>query len=83
MIQKRKPLHVIEQYVNNTSLLYNINKKNIVKDFLNFIIRKKQHIMSSEFLNFIENIMHFDDCKHNFYVNYSLTNLLSFIPKEI
>jgi replication factor C subunit 3/5 len=83
MIQYQKPLQIIENYVNNISLLYNINKKNIIKDFLNFIIRKKEHIITSKFLNFIENIMHFDECKHNYYINYSLSNLLSFIPKEI
>jgi replication factor C subunit 3/5 len=82
-IQTRETLPIIEQFINNTSLLYNINKKNIIKDFLNFIIRKKTNVISCEFLDFIENIMHFEDCKHNYYINYALTNLLSFVPKDI
>jgi replication factor C subunit 3/5 len=82
-IQRRETLQDIEKFINNTSLLYNINKKNIIKDFLNFIIRKKEDVISCEFLIFIENIMHFEDCKHNYYINYALTNLLSFVPKAI
>jgi replication factor C subunit 3/5 len=61
---------------------YNIDKKNIIKDYLNYIIRYKQHVITREFLNFIENIMHFQDCKNHIYINYSLSRLSSFIPKD-
>jgi hypothetical protein len=32
-----------------------------------------------EYLNFIENIMHFEDCKNSYYVNYSISRLSSLI----
>ena len=69
----------LEKFINETSLTYNIDKKNIIKDFLNYIIRNYDNIVSPEYLSFIENIMHFDDCKNSYYVNYSLIRLSSFI----
>ena len=71
----------IVKQVNIISYEYNIDKKNIIKDFLNFIIRKK---MSTEpFLKFIENIMHIQECKSVNYTYYSLLRLMSFIPKDV
>lgn len=58
---------------------YSIDKKNIIKDFLNYVIRNKQHILSSEFLNFVENLAHNQDCKNAHYVHYSLFRIKSFI----
>jgi DNA polymerase III delta prime subunit len=68
--------------VNAISAEYNIDKKNIIKDFLNFIIRKKTHILTVPFLNFVENVMHNQDCKNSHYVYYSLLRLIEFIPKQ-
>jgi replication factor C subunit 3/5 len=71
----------IVKYLNNISIKYNIDKKNIIKDFLNYIIRNKPTIITQHFLNFVENIMHIQDCKTNNYIHYSLLRLMSFIPK--
>uniref|UniRef100_A0A6C0KUL6 AAA+ ATPase domain-containing protein n=1 Tax=viral metagenome TaxID=1070528 RepID=A0A6C0KUL6_9ZZZZ len=71
----------INIYIQNISEKFNIDKKNIIKDFLNYIIRNKEHIISSDFLNLIENIMHNQDCKNLYFINYSLLRLSSFIPK--
>jgi DNA polymerase III delta prime subunit len=68
------------QYIKNISVKYNIDKKNIIKDFINYIIRN--HKISSEFLSFVENIMHFQECKNSDYINYSLLRLTSFVTKE-
>jgi len=62
-------------FVNETSLKYNIDKKNIIKDFLNYIIRNCYIKNVTEYLNFVENIIHFEDCKNSYYVNYSLVRL--------
>jgi replication factor C subunit 3/5 len=78
-IETRVPLNDIIFFINVTSSQYNIDKKNIIKDFLNYIIRNKGHLISTEFLNFVENIMHFEDCKNSHYVNYSLTRLSSLL----
>jgi DNA polymerase III delta prime subunit len=70
-----------ETYINDISIKYNIDKKNIIKDFVNYIIRN--HTINSEFLSFIENIMHFQECKNSYYINYSLLRLSSFITEEL
>ena len=72
---KSMPRDNIIVFINTTSARYNIDKKNIIKDFLNYIIRNKAHQISTPFLNFVENIMHFEDCKNSHYVNYSLSKL--------
>jgi DNA polymerase III delta prime subunit len=78
-IKHKETTNNLEIFINETSLTYNIDKKNIIKDFLNYIIRNYDNIVTPEYLNFIENIMHFDDCKNSYYVNYSLIRLSSFI----
>lgn len=65
--------------INNLSIKYNIDTKNIIKDFLNYIIRYQGKIITPDFLNFAENIMHCEECKNSYYVNYSVIRLSSFI----
>ena len=69
----------IIQFINLTSSKYNIDKKNIIKDFLNYIIRNKSQHICPTFLNFVENIMHFEDCKNSHFVNYSISKLSSLL----
>jgi replication factor C subunit 3/5 len=60
------------------SIKYNMDKKNIVKDLFNYIIRHKKADIDTnmtKLLNFIENIIHFEDCKNSNYVKYSISNL--------
>jgi replication factor C subunit 3/5 len=78
MIKSKVSINILNSFINKTSSKYNIDKKNIIKDFLNYIIRNKgASIISMEFLNFVENIMHFEDCKNSDYVNYSLARMTS------
>jgi DNA polymerase III delta prime subunit len=65
----------LNTFINNISINYNIDKKNIIKDFLNYIIRNKEVLNIPEYFNFVENIVHFEDCKNGHYVNYSLIKL--------
>ena len=67
--------------IDEISCKYNIDKKNIIKDFLNYIIRNYDYIIVSKYLNFVENIVHFEDCKNSYYVNYSLIKLSSLIKE--
>ncbi len=82
LIKSKKSLQMIISQFNNVSIKYNIDKKNVIKDFLNFIIRNKVSdednlINNTEFYSFIENILHFEDCNDNYYVNYSLLRISS------
>lgn len=86
-IQDNIELSIIVNEVNDMSIKYNIDKKNIIKDFLNYIIRYKYtgiYNKMPDYLNFIENIMHFEDCKNSYYVSYLISQLSSLINvKEV
>lgn len=62
---------------------YSIDKKNIIKDFLNFVIRNKQHVITPDFLNFVENITHNQESKNTQYIHYALFRIKSFICKSV
>ena len=57
-------------YIHDISITYNTDKKNIVKNFLNYIIRTKIYLANSKFLNSMENILHYPDCKNSYYISY-------------
>ena len=79
---KRLQLAALDSYIQDISINYNIDKKNIIKDYLNYIIRNKPHLITCEFLNFVENIMHNQEFKNSNYIHYALSRLKSFVPKD-
>jgi replication factor C subunit 3/5 len=81
-ILNKDNLKSLESFINDISCKYNIDKKNIIKDFLNYIIRNYDNMIHPKYLNFIENIMHFEDCKNNYFVNYSLLRLSALINES-
>jgi DNA polymerase III delta prime subunit len=72
-------LDEVNIYIYHISINYNVDKKNIIKDLINYIIRVKQQIISREFLNFVENLIHSNSSNNPIYVNYSLLQLRSFL----
>ena len=82
-IQNKTELNSLIAYIQTISIKYNMDKKNIIKDYLNYIVRNNQHFISNDFLNFIENIMHFPDCKNTYFVNYSLSKLYAFLLNDL
>ena len=82
-ILKREKFETICAYVHLISIKYNIDKKNIIKDFLNYIIRNKSQHINSEFLNFVENLMHSQNLNNNNHIYYSLSRISSFISSTI
>lgn len=66
-------------FLQKTSKKYNMHQKNIIKDLLNYIIRNKSDHISSSFLSFVENIMHYQDCKTSLYVNYAISRIRTFL----
>jgi len=81
-IKNGDDLDTLILFTNEISYKYNMDKKNIIKDFLNYIIRNKEYLNIPKYFNFVENIIHFEDCKNNYYVNYSLIKL-STLLKEL
>jgi DNA polymerase III delta prime subunit len=58
------------------SIEYNIDIKNIVKDYLNFLIRNKRDLLlSTKFLKFVENIVHLVEPNTEYIKNYTIETL--------
>ena len=81
-LERGDQLLSLTKFINNISYQYNIDTKNIIKDFLNYIIRNKEMLHTPEYFCFVENIMHMEDCKNSHIVNYSLIKL-SKLLKEL
>jgi DNA polymerase III delta prime subunit len=79
MLIKRENIEKIQLFVQNISINYNIDKKNIIKDFLNYIIRNHNEYLTAQFLNFVENLMHSQIQNNNVYIYYSLSRLTSIL----
>ena len=80
---KKGKLEDLNSYVNSVSIKYNIDKKNIIKDYLNYIIRNKSSLITRQFLNFVENLMHSQESNNQTFVNYSLSRLSSFMCEAV
>lgn len=86
-VADKEDLKIIIYTITEISIKYNIDKKNIIKDFLNYIIRNfsnskgvsKNSKLNKEFFAFVENIMHNEDCKNTYYINYSLISLIKLL----
>jgi len=75
----REKLEKITSYIHTISINYNIDKKNIIKDFLNYIIKTHSKYVNSTFLNFVENLMHSQNQNNNTHINYSISRLSSLL----
>ncbi len=71
----KKSLDVNIKYINSMSIEYNIAKKNIIKNYLNYIIRNNKQYVTSEFLSFVENIMHTNELNIEYTVRYMIITL--------
>jgi replication factor C subunit 3/5 len=80
-LSKNENIDAIKSFVHSISIEYNIDKKNIIKEFLNYIIRTYPKYLSSDFLYFIENLMHSQIQNNNVHIYYSLLRLSFFVPK--
>jgi len=78
-IKSNENLEELTNYIHLISNKYNIDKKNIIKDFINYIISNKRIKITSEFLNFVENIMHSQSSNNNILINYLLSKMGAFL----
>jgi replication factor C subunit 3/5 len=79
MLVNREKLDAMQIFIHNISIQYNIDKKNIIKDFLNYIIRNHTNYLSSNFFNFVENLMHSQIQNNIIYISYALSRLSSLL----
>jgi len=71
--------NVIISKLNEVSLYYNIDRKNIIKTFLNYIIRNHSQYINHNFLDFIEHITHIQECKTDFLLNYFVLKIMTLL----
>ena len=71
----KKTLPESREYLSNMSSIYDIEKKNIIKNLINYIIHNKDYKINKSFLNMIEFIVHDIDVSSDYYINYSLLAL--------
>jgi len=76
---KKEKIEIINNLIHSISIDYNIDKKNIIKDFLNYIIKNYPKYVTSNFLDFVENLMHSQNQNNNIHINYSVSRLSSFL----
>jgi replication factor C subunit 3/5 len=72
-------IYELNEFIQEISISYNIDKKNIMNNFFLFLIRNNDDILNPNFLNFLENVIHTEECKTKYYVNYSLSRLLKLL----
>lgn len=69
-------------YIMNITIIYNIDVKNIIKCYLNYIVRNNIAEVSSGFLQFVENIIHSGETDTTIYIHYFLTQMETFLKKN-
>lgn len=75
----KPPMNELSDFIQQISIEYNIDKKNIINSFFLFLIKNNEDVLNPTFLNFLENIIHVEECKTSYYVNYSLNRLLKLL----
>ena len=75
---KIKPC-IITLKLNEISLNYNIDRKNIIKNFLNYVIRNHSQYINSKFLDFVEHITHVQESKTEYILRYFILKIMTLI----
>jgi len=71
------------KFITKISNEYNIEKKNIIKNYLNYIIRHKKEILTSEFLQFAENIMHITEVNSDYILHLTILKMKIFLTNSV
>lgn len=78
-LRKREPLDETLQHLQKLSLEYNVDKRHILKQFLNYLLQTHSEIICHELLSFIENVMHSQNQSSDILLAYALTKVATFI----
>ena len=65
----------VTNYIKELSIKYNITIRNIIKDYLTYLIKYQQIDVTSEFLDFVEKLLHNTDSPEANFLHYALVNL--------
>ena len=69
------------EFITKVSNEYNVEKKNIIKNYLNYIIRHNNELLTSEFLLFTENIMHVTEVNIDYMLPLTILKMKTFLKK--
>ena len=61
---------VILNKINSISISRNIDKKSLIINFINFLIKKNKKYLNIEFLNFVENLLHSEIYNDDYFTRY-------------
>ena len=75
---KTKPSAIIYE-LNEISLKYNIERKNIIKNFLNYVVQHHPENIKSKFLDFVEYITHIQECKTEHFLQYFVLRMVTLL----
>ena len=67
--------------MNSISLRYNMDKKGILKNYFNYIIRKKSEVISEDFLTIAEMVMHSNDTNLHHIFEYFILHMNDHLSK--
>jgi len=67
-----KSLHEIQNYINDISNTYGIEKKSLLKEYFNYMIYDTGIFINKKVLNSLENLIHNTDLSTEYYTNYAV-----------
>ena len=70
---------VWSEKINEISNIFNLDKKSILKNYFNYIIRKKPEIISDKFLTILEMLMHSNDSNIDHILQYFVLHISDYI----
>ena len=73
----------IKVFINRLSINYNIDKKQIIKDYYNYLILSHPELINPETLEKMEIVIHNYDCNIEVLINYFILHHWIFIPVKI
>ena len=75
LTNKKNNTPKIIEHIHQLSVQYNIDKKNILQNYFNYIIRNHPEYVTSSFLDIVENVIHNYDTKIDYLLNYFCSHL--------
>tara|TARA_Y100000816_G_C26068500_1_gene561717 strand:+ start:448 stop:1398 length:951 start_codon:yes stop_codon:yes gene_type:complete len=72
----------LSRYIKNLSIDYNLDKKSIIKMFLNYYIKNYTQELTKEKLLIIKNLLHSNISNTDLFVDYFIHNFVSFFSGE-
>ena len=70
----------IKHFIHMLSIHYNIDKKQIIKDYYNYLIMNWPELVVPEIIDRMEIVIHNYDCKVDVLINYFIMDTMTFTP---